>query len=316
MATTFKRVVVPVLFTATLLGMLCAIMLPAAQSKREGAAQAESRPGSTSASLPPVSADGEGARGVPADGDVRYLTALQIETQDGQPLDRKIIYEAQIALVVDDLGTTESSVVALLDEFDGYVAESNLAGRQGDQLTGTWRVRIPVERFEEFLGALAKLGVTEHRQQTAQDVSEEFVDLEARIANQKKLEERIVALLDQTNDKIADVIEVEQQLARVRGEIEQMEGRLRYLTNRTELTTVSITAREERDYVPPEAPTFTTRITDAWGDSLAGIVEFGQRLTIAAVAAAPWLAMLAVVLGPAAWSLSRRRKSAVVVATR
>jgi hypothetical protein len=158
MATTFKRGVVPVLFAITVLGMLGAMVLPAARLKREDATRAEALPGSTTASLPPRPMGDEEMSGEPADGSVRYFTSLQIEPQgDAAALDRKIIYEAQIALVVDDLDVTESSVIELLEKFDGYVAESNLAGRQGDQLTGTWRVRIPVERFEEFLGALAKL---------------------------------------------------------------------------------------------------------------------------------------------------------------
>jgi hypothetical protein len=104
------------------------------------------------------------------------------------------------------------------------------------------------------------------------------------------------------------VIEVEQQLARVRGEIEQMEGRLRYLTNRTELTTVSITAREERDYVPHEAPTFMTRITDAWSGSLEAMRTFAERLTVAVVAVVPWMVVASVVVGLPGWYLGRRRR--------
>ena len=125
------------------------------------------------------------------------------------------------------------------------MAESAIDRTQGEELSGRWQ-RIPVEHFDVFLNAVAKLGVAESRKQTAQDVTEEFVDLEAQISNKKKLEERIVELVQNQSGEIKDVIEVERELGRVRGEIEQMEGRLRYLTNRAELTTVSIVARSRR----------------------------------------------------------------------
>ncbi len=240
-----------------------------------------------------------------------YQTAFQVEgPADDRPAQQKIIYEAQIALVVDDLAATESALTRLLNAADGYIAESNVAGRQGDQLSGTWRVRVPVGEFDSFLGAVAKLGVTENRQQTAQDVSEEFVDLEARLSTQQELERRIVELLDSTSDKISDVIEVEQQLARVRGEIEQMEGRLRYLTNRVALTTVTITVREERDYVPPEAPTYTAQIAQSWNGSLEALRQFGQSLGLAIVAAAPWLVVAGIVAAPVGLVFAKRRRSA------
>ena len=104
--------------------------------------------------------------------------------------------------------------------------------------TGRLRMfNLSVLVTDPFLQAVSRLGVPESRHQTAQDVTEEFVDLEARISNKKRLEKRIVELLSSSSGKIKDVIEVERELARVRGEIEQSEGRLRYLTDRTEFTT-------------------------------------------------------------------------------
>jgi hypothetical protein len=219
---------------------------------------------------------------------------------------RKIIYEAGITLVVEDIAKTETEIDRLLKEFDSYVSEANVDRTQGEQLSGKWQVRIPVANFESFLDALSKLGVAESRRQTAQDVTEEFVDLEAQISNKKRLEERIVELLKDKSGAIKDVIEVERELGRVRGEIEQMEGRLRYLTNRTELTTITITAREERNYVPPAAPTFTNQIASAWWNSLTALRSFGERLVIVIVVLFPWFVLLCVLIVPAFWYFNRR----------
>src|SRR5206468_2017919 len=110
-------------------------------------------------------------------------------------------------LVVKDMAETETQIAKLLKQTNGYIAEASVDRRQGQQLTGRWRVRIPVAQFDSFLDAVSKLGVAESRNQTAQDVTEEYVDLEAQITNKKRLEERIVALLKDSNGKIKDVIE-------------------------------------------------------------------------------------------------------------
>ena len=141
-------------------------------------------------------------------------------------------------------------------------------------------------------------------------MTEEYVDLEARIANKQRLEKRILELLEDSDGKITDIIEVERELARVRGEIEQMEGRLRYLTNRTKLTTVAIVAREQRDYVPPEAPTFLGRTRQAWDNSLLSLRNFGEDLAVVVVLAFPWLLTLSVFVLPTLWYARRRKVQA------
>lgn len=222
---------------------------------------------------------------------------------------RKIIYEAEITLVVDDVSKLEIEMTSLIKRLGGYLADVAVDRSQGEQLSGRWRVRIPVAQFESFLDAVSKFGIPESRRQTAQDVSEEFVDLNARISNQKRLEERIVKLLEDPSGEIKDVIEVERELARVRSEVEQMEGRLRYLTDRTDLTTVVVIAREEHDYVPPEAPTFASRIHQAWDSSLLALRNFAESVVVAAVAAAPWIVVAGTLLVPSVL-LARRRRGA------
>ncbi len=217
--------------------------------------------------------------------------------------ERKIIYEAHVTLVVEDFSKTEGEVTELVKQHGGYSAEVEVDRTQGERLSGRWIVRIPVDQYDAFLGALSKLGIPEKFNQTAQDVTEEYVDLEARIANKKRLEERILELLVGSDGEIKDVIEVERELARVRGEIEQMEGRLRFLENHTALTTVTINVVERQSYVPAQAPTFLGRIDQAWGSSLISLRRFGEHLTVAIVFMFPWFLVLVVVLAPAIWCL-------------
>jgi len=218
----------------------------------------------------------------------------------------KIIYVADVGLVVDDFAVAEKRIPELVGEFSGYMSDVTVSRSSGYSRSGRWVARIPVARFEAFLNSLGQVGVPESRRQTAQDVTEEYVDLEARIKNNKRLEERILKLIEERSGEIKEVVEAERELARVRGEIEQMEGRLRYLQNRTSLSTVTINVREERDYVPPEAPSFAERITENWTDSLIALREFGEDTAVFLVRAAPWLVMWAIILTPIIWFLRRK----------
>lgn len=278
---------VEVLVIVVIIVVLIALLMPATQQARDS-----SRIAARMSGLEDRAVDAPTSRAEPK------TQAQFVNFQQPADAPRKIIYEAEINLVVKDVSAVESQIAALLKEHQGYVAESSIDRTQGEELSGRWRVRIPVERFDAFLDAVTKLGVAESRKQTAQDVTEEFVDLEAQISNKKKLEERIVELVNNQSGQIKDVIEVERELGRVRGEIEQMEGRLRYLTNRTELTTVSVFAREVDDYVPPQAPSFANQIQRAWANSLQSLQNFGQRAVVAAVYAFPWIIVLGVVLVP------------------
>jgi type II secretory pathway pseudopilin PulG/uncharacterized coiled-coil protein SlyX len=294
---TVLEVVIVLVIVATLI----ALLLPASQSARE---TAYSR-----ARLIEGLSGGETMLAESAADAEAKLDRFAAKTQAAQAeasVPRKIIYNADVTLIVNDMANAEEQIAKLVKQFDGYVAEAAVNRRAGELLTGQWKVRIPIAHFDDFLEAVSKLGVVESRHQSTQDVTEEFVDLKAQISNKQQLEQRIVDLLKNSEGKIKDVIEVERELARVRGEIERLEGRLRYLTNRTDYTTVTIAVREEHDYVPPTAPTFANRITQAWGNSWQALEDFGQRVAVAAVFALPWIVLAGVLLVPPTWIVARR----------
>jgi len=231
--------------------------------------------------------------------------AIAIREPAGQ---QRIIYTAEVSLVVEDISATQAQVAELVRRFQGYVADSRLNEAEGQQRTGWWVVRVPVDSFDEAIEAVVQLGIPENRQSKAQDVTEEYVDLESRIAGKQQLEKRILKLIDERTGGIEDVIAVEKQLSRVREEIEQAQGRLKYLQNRTALATLTISAREERDYVPPQAPSFSSQVRQTWSGSLDALQQFGKASLIVTVAVAPWLPVFAVLYFTITRLLKRRKK--------
>ena len=177
---------------------------------------------------------------------------------------------------------------------------------------------MPVPQFDKFVEEAGKLGVAQSRDITSEDVSEEFVDLTARLKNKQQLEARLLELVAKRSDEIKDILALEAELSRVREEIERMQGRLRYLTDRVALTTVELAAYERQDYKPPEAPTFAAHVSQTFSDSLEGLRKFGEALVLVVVALTPWVIALTVVIAVPLWVLvrfARRRKGRVITAT-
>lgn len=298
-----------ILIVIAIIGMLVGLLLPATQSSRSYPRE-DKVYSKTSGEVAGEGIGLEDAYGSPnasamVVAQTRTATKSEDDTLRRADANRKIVYVADLSVVVEDVAAAEKRILLLVKELGGYVAEAVVNRTQGQELSGRWKVRIPDAKFDAFLTEVSKLGVVESRNQTTQDVTEEFVDLEAQVANKKELEKRVLDLLEKSTGAIADVIAVEQQLGRIRGEIERMEGRIKYLANQTDMTTVSIALREEQEYVPEAAPTFPSRLAEAWGDSLASLKAFGERLLVAAVVAAPWIAVASVVLVPSYWLVAR-----------
>jgi hypothetical protein len=221
---------------------------------------------------------------------------------------RRIIYEAKLELEVDALGDFEVRLPGWIRDHGGYLAEARTDRSPGRRPTGRWIARIPVERFEAFLAAVGDAGYARRLNQTSQEVTQEYVDLEARIVNAKRLEERLVKLLESTRGELAEVITVEKELARARGELEQLEGRRRLLDHRTSLSTVTIEVQERDPYVAPQAPesSLRDRLAGAWNGSVDLLRQVVEAALLAFVAGAPWGGVAVVACTPV-WLVWRRR---------
>lgn len=165
-----------------------------------------------------------------------------------------LIYVGELAMVVADetaVPRTIDTIIDLAESLGGY-----LAGRKDTSV----QVRVPSARFRESLTLLEKLGEITHRSVTADDVSEQYSDLEVRLTNLKATQKRLHEFLAKSGT-IADMLTVGQQLERVSGEIEAIEGKMRFLRSRAafSVVTVNLTAKPKQAAVvarvdPPPPP--------------------------------------------------------------
>ena len=238
------------------------------------------------------------------------VAAASIPAIVGQQHSRKIVYRSELSLRVASLTTAVHEVTNLVTQAGGFVAQSSLSGVVGNARTGRWVVRIPAEAFGKTLESLAALGELERQSTNSQEVTAEFYDLEARIRNKTREEERLLEHLNASAPKLEDILRLEQELSRVRGEIEQMEGRKRVLADLTSLTTVTINMVEAVEFVAAVKvldPTFASRIVETWTDTIGSLRNAAEAAVLMIVATAPWL----LVLGLPAWltvRIFRRRR--------
>ena len=240
-------------------------------------------------------------------------TALNASSQ--AIANRKIIYNTNIGLVVEDYDSFENQLPAVVAQRGGFIACNETDRRYNDNQRGTWVVRLPVSQYNEFLNGVGALGFAESRTENAQDVTEEYVDTEARIKNKKKLEVRILEMLDQRKGPLKDVLAIERELARIREEVERMEGRLRFLKDRTSLATVTINCREEKEYQPVAAPTLATRIKNSWTNSLSSLQRGAESFLVGLIGAIPWIVLIALIVGVVGMLSKKYWRSAVRLGT-
>lgn len=161
------------------------------------------------------------------------------------PAGPMIVRTAALTLVTKEFESERAAVEHIVLAHRGYIAQLNVSAEihQGRWLVAT--LRVPSDQLGAALDELKRLGRVEQESQGGEEVTEQYVDLNARLANARHTEQRLAEVLTQRTGKVADVLEVEREIARVRGEIEQMEARRKNLENQVAFATVQLRLNEE-----------------------------------------------------------------------
>ena len=208
------------------------------------------------------------------------LTQADTAAAAAEAADRKIIRNANLTMEVNSTSDMQHRVTTIAEAHGGFVVTSEAKQREdADPSKRTLDiklvVRVPAERFGSALDQIRGLANTLREENvTGQDVTEEFIDLEARLRTQRALELQFLDIMKQAR-KVEDALEVQRQIADVRTDIEKLEGRKRFLENRASLSTIVVSL---------EGPRQITVNTSTFGrslrDSVAEGVDFGSAILL------------------------------------
>ncbi|MEK6301784.1 MAG: DUF4349 domain-containing protein [Acidobacteriota bacterium] len=225
--------------------------------------------------------------------------------------DRKIIRNGELIVETDSPTDGQRAITAIAESHGGFVVTSEFKrndakGQSTPNQTVTVIVRVPSAQFLATIEQIRGVGSRIIQEKiTGQDVSEEYLDLEARIRTKKALEAQFLEIMKQAR-KVSDALEVQSQLADVRTEIEQFEGRRRFLENQSALSTITATLQMPAPLVAATTTGFSHSVKQASGDA----VDTAVAILLFFVQAVIVLAPVAVLIGLPAWfvwRLLRRR---------
>lgn len=158
--------------------------------------------------------------------------------------DRKIIKEGNIKFKTSDATKTRQLIEESLQKYKGYLSADNIYDYNSER-EYVLTIRVPNQHFEDLLNDISNSAdKIDSKDISARDVTEEFIDIEARLNTKKELEDRYKDLLKQAKN-VEEILSIEREIANLRADIESMEGRLNYLKNRVSLSTLTVRFYEE-----------------------------------------------------------------------
>ncbi len=214
---------------------------------------------------------------------------------------KKVIWTANLSMFVNDFNKSATEIENLTIQFGGEVAgKSSNAGET--YVYGTMTLWIPSEKLQQFIKEVEKVGKVSSSNVSAQDISDQYYDLQARLETKKKQESRLLSLLDKKDVKLTEILQLEQELARVRGEIESMEGRKQFWDKQVAYSTVTINITQDvqavkepddiwkpmRQAIRDLKPTFVS--------STGALISFVAGIMVLIVILIPWIIMLLLVI--------------------
>jgi hypothetical protein len=190
--------------------------------------------------------------------------------------ERKVIRNAEFTMELDNPVDGKLKIEAIAEACGGFVVTSEVTGSDaaGAQTAATVVVRVPAAKFASALEQVRKLGYRIRRERiTGQDVTEEYIDLEARLKAKQALEVQYLEIMKRAA-KVSEALEVQQALGEVRAEIEQMEGRRRFLENQVNLSTLTVNLQSPAALVATSGPGFVEELKRAFGEGFDAALGF------------------------------------------
>lgn len=225
-------------------------------------------------------------------------TDQEIPTQDQptQEQQRLIIRTGTMNLEIESYEEADRKINDLVKSLDGYTSASSSSMNAAGKKQGSVTIKVPAEKFDELISKLGEIGQISSQNITSSDVTEEYIDLGARLKTERELEQRLISLLDTKASTLSDVIEIEGKLATVRQKIESVEGRMKYLRSQSAFSTLTVSIFEPSLLETSSGGGFFYEIGQAFKEGLEGFTSVLKTIIIAAIALLPLLIFIGIII--------------------
>ena len=174
-------------------------------------------------------------------------TAIEpgFDTGEQWATERMIVRTGDMSLVVEDVPVAIDQITWMADGFEGYVVSSRV-WKERERLAGSIAIRVPAEHFDDAMRTLRELAVDVNSERTSsKDVTEEYVDLSAKLQNLEATEEQLLRIMEKA-ETVEDILDVQRELSRTRGEIEQTKARMQYLERTSATSLIDIRLEQSK----------------------------------------------------------------------
>lgn len=291
-------------FTAVLCAVgLCAALAgcggSGAGTSGSSAAIAEAAPGKNFA----MAADNAAESGF-AEGGSALLQENEVASAETGA--RKIVYTASLSLESQQFDEADAAITAAVTAAGGYLESSwrDGAAEEGDR-SASYTARIPVEQYSAFLSSAAKAGSLLSQSESAEDISMNYMDVEARLTALEDQRDRLNALADQA-ETTADLLEIESQLSNVQYQLESYTSQLNAMKDQVSYCTVELSLREVKT-LSPTGTSFWSKLGNAFSGGWHGFVAMLQGLVLGIVYLLPLLVAVGIVWAIVYFATAKRR---------
>ncbi len=188
---------------------------------------------------------------------------------------QKIIRNARLSIEVENYDKAYVELDTIVKRHNAWISSENL-NNYDHRIVNNMSIRVPANSLDPLIEGIHNIAINiENQSIQSTDVTEEYIDIESRLKNQREVEQKFINLLKRANS-IDDILRIESKLADIRGDIESVEGRLRYLNNRIDYSTVDLHIYQKIDfkYEPEPIDSFGERIKRAFGKGWHGFISF------------------------------------------
>lgn len=220
----------------------------------------------------------------------------------------QLIKKAEMSVVVKSIDASTKSVTDIVKKQQGDILgfQNQKPPDSSIRQTATVDIRVPQEKLETTLDALAKLGSVQNRGLTAEDVTTKLVDSEARLKNLRKSEEMVLKIMERSGS-VADVLKAAQELSNIRESIEQIDAQLKSLRNQVAYSTINLTLEAAVSAQQEPEPSLSLRVQETWGKATHSVGE----LTLGLFALSIWMLAYSpyfLVIGAGIYGFNRFKK--------